>query len=279
MGKGEDLRSDLFAVGIILFELISGRYPFEDPNDLVVLKKIQACEIDLEIEALDTEDEVKAILRRALAKDVEARYQSAAAFQLDIQQFFTREFSGLAAKKLSKFMDVLFSEDIASERKKPARLEKTTGPVSLTSGEIPLQKTSIPPLPKARKRRTSSLSVVIGALALLAVGIAYWMVINTKPSSLTTPAVTPQGLPKKVIEEAPLAPHQCRAMIDSSPRGAEIFIDGVSIGVTPSSIDVDCAKVIEITLERSGYTPIKKRLKIVDKQSRLMLALIPILKR
>jgi len=73
-GKRLDRRSDVFSFGVMLYELVAGRRPFEGPTDLHVLEQIQ----QREPAALD--DSVPASLRsliaKAITKDPARRYQS-----------------------------------------------------------------------------------------------------------------------------------------------------------------------------------------------------------
>ncbi len=78
-GKHADLRCDIYAVGIILFELFTGAVPFTGETFLGVLSKhlsdvpptMRAVYPDLQIS-----NELEAVVQRALAKDPTHRYQT-----------------------------------------------------------------------------------------------------------------------------------------------------------------------------------------------------------
>lgn len=90
-GLPADARSDLYSVGIVLYELLTGQVPFDGITPAAVLNmQIHAepprprslnRELPLEIEAL---------LLHALAKDPAARYQSAADMATDLEQLAAR---------------------------------------------------------------------------------------------------------------------------------------------------------------------------------------------
>ena len=77
--KGEeiDARSDLFSVGIVLFELLCGRRPFEKENSIQTLKAIvQDAHVDPRSLNPAVPDGLADIIRRALVKDRNQRFQS-----------------------------------------------------------------------------------------------------------------------------------------------------------------------------------------------------------
>ena len=89
-GREVDHRSDLFAIGCILYECISGRRPFAGESQIDTLHKIIYSDpAPLEERAPDTPRELQRIIRKLLAKDPEQRYQSAKDLALDLRDLKT----------------------------------------------------------------------------------------------------------------------------------------------------------------------------------------------
>ncbi len=69
-----DERSDLYSLGVVLFQMLTGRVPFEDPSPLELLRM----HVEDPAPPVGTGEPVDAVVDRALAKDPAARFQSAA---------------------------------------------------------------------------------------------------------------------------------------------------------------------------------------------------------
>ena len=78
-GGETDARSDIFAFGALLFEMIAGRLPFRGEHDAAMMYSILNEDPEpLHKYRIDASEELQRIISRALEKDPEDRYQSAA---------------------------------------------------------------------------------------------------------------------------------------------------------------------------------------------------------
>jgi serine/threonine protein kinase len=87
-GKQGDARSDLFSLGVVLYSMITGFRPFQGNSAKTVVFKVMNIE-PVPVTSFQTEvsPELDAIVSRAIAKDPEERYQSAAALAAAIREF------------------------------------------------------------------------------------------------------------------------------------------------------------------------------------------------
>ena len=118
MGKALDARSDVFSLGIVLYEWITGYRLFTGENEMAILKAI----IDGKIYPPsyfreDIPDEVERILMKALDKDRTHRYQTARDMQLDILEFLSHAEFAPSNAHLANFMKQIFADEIAAEQK------------------------------------------------------------------------------------------------------------------------------------------------------------------
>src|SRR5436190_2601067 len=76
-GNPVDQRSDIFSLGIVLFEVLTGRMPFTDESPLGLLLEVVRAEIpDVRVLNADVDPQMVEILKRMTAKDPAQRYAS-----------------------------------------------------------------------------------------------------------------------------------------------------------------------------------------------------------
>src|SRR2546423_1681202 len=86
-GLGVDARSDVFSLGVVLYEMIAARPPFDgDTISDVIATLLKEEPPPLSQYAPDVPVELEWIVRKALAKDCEERYQTARELQIDLKR-------------------------------------------------------------------------------------------------------------------------------------------------------------------------------------------------
>jgi serine/threonine protein kinase len=125
-----DGRSDLFSLGIVLWELLTGRKLFAGDNDLATLRLIQNCQNSIrppsEFNKL-VPKELDYIVLQSLAKDREKRFPNALEFQRKLQRWlvsFNPDFNPL---DLAGEIKHLFANEIVEDRKNLQRLNEKAG--------------------------------------------------------------------------------------------------------------------------------------------------------
>ncbi|MBE7051785.1 MAG: Stk1 family PASTA domain-containing Ser/Thr kinase [Ruminococcaceae bacterium] len=88
-GERVDNRSDLYSLGIAMYEMISGKLPFEaDTPVAVAMMQIEGKAEPLSIPGMVLPEGIQQIIFKAISKDVDLRYQNAEEFKNDIINVF-----------------------------------------------------------------------------------------------------------------------------------------------------------------------------------------------
>jgi len=129
-----DARTDIFSVGIVLWELLSGERLFIANNEVNTIRKIKECQIpSLKKINPHIHEELERITAKALAKDRNLRYQTAAELHRDLSRFLYRVNPEFTAHDLSVAIKTLFKDEILADRKKGIEYSKVEMPSIHTS--------------------------------------------------------------------------------------------------------------------------------------------------
>jgi serine/threonine protein kinase len=114
-GRSIDARSDIFAMGLVFYELLCGKKLFEQPDPAEVLDAIvhvDAGKVADSIPRLDRR--LRDVLRRSLALDPEQRFRSAGEMQMALEEYLRTSDRG-GTMQLTNLMRVLFDEKIGEQ--------------------------------------------------------------------------------------------------------------------------------------------------------------------
>ncbi len=104
--RGENLnhQSDIFALGVVLYEMLTGKKCFDGDTALAILEKIRHCNLKPEDLPENIPDPLRRILAKAMAGSLNDRYNSAEAFQVDLAQFLSQQHPGYLPKDLANYL-------------------------------------------------------------------------------------------------------------------------------------------------------------------------------
>ncbi len=108
-----DRRSDIYSIGVVLYELLIGQLPFHDPDELGLLQRIVSePAVPLRHFASGVPEELERITLRALAKEPSARHPTAAALRAELAAHLASAGSPIATERnVARFMGELFADE------------------------------------------------------------------------------------------------------------------------------------------------------------------------
>jgi serine/threonine-protein kinase len=181
-GKAIDQRTDLFSLGIVLHEMLTGQRLFKAENEFATLERVRTAHVTPPSavnahvsKALDP------IVIKALAREPEHRYPTAQAFQEALEGYLLSLGALPTHRDLAEYLQSVFAKDLemdAAEFKQATTITKSTvtatTPIPSVRPPVPVTRTMQAPVsaPPVRRRplrlalgMTSGLLIVSGVLA------------------------------------------------------------------------------------------------------------------
>ncbi|MEW6729831.1 MAG: protein kinase [Acidobacteriota bacterium] len=189
LGKHVDVRSDIFAFGIILYEMFSGQHPFKGANSTQLVVAVTTEEPPA-IRSLNPEvpEELVTVVMKALAKAPEARYQRVSELYEELRMLAVRLYN-------ENNFDL---SDLSTATSPSPRLSASTThrdakktmapPEPETTIDVVGNRETVPSRGSAVRIRSRLLALPIIVLLLIIIGISgYWLFAERVPH---TPAAT-----------------------------------------------------------------------------------------
>ncbi len=126
-GEPIDLKTDIFSLGILLWELLANERLFTSSSELNTLKKIREAKVP-SISQINPKvpEDLERIVNTALTKDAANRYQTAAELYKDLNRFLNRFFPDFSSHDFSVFVKSIYADEILANRKKFIEYSKQT---------------------------------------------------------------------------------------------------------------------------------------------------------
>ena len=290
-GETLDCRSDIFSLGVVLYELSMQRRLFKRASELMVLKAVTEEPIPRPSrERPDYPRALENICLRALARDSSQRYDTAFDMYLDLAEMIgdAPDLRGQLESEMAR----LFPDRIAEKRKLLVHVRAGTdvGPlpaaevdvlvdvpqVSQTSGTggraAPVVPTAVLEPPK--RRRIWPVLLLLLVLGGGAGGVVLWQQRDDELVAFVPPPLVLPTVAAPVVEPPPAKPDDIEISVVTEPPGAAVAVDGKVVGVSPLDIkQVRGDRTLHVELRLASYETVAQDIKL-DRDQRLVVTLV-----
>jgi eukaryotic-like serine/threonine-protein kinase len=234
--KNVDLRTDIWALGVVLYELVSGRYPFEDETVTGLCARIAADPpVPLREHRADVPPAFEAVVMRCLSKPAKDRPQTVGELAAALRPFASPE-AQLAVDRIGRIGAPPRSGVVSARGgvSSPTGFADTVGATSQTAG------TRKGPL-------TPAVLLLGGALAAAAVGGGLFLALRTAAPKAASPDLLPatvSAAPPPAVSSLPVvpatstpssAPPSAAAPMASAPPTGKPMVPVVATAVRPAA--------------------------------------------
>jgi serine/threonine protein kinase len=195
MGHAGDERADIYSLGAVLYQLVTGNLPFDADTPLgTVLKHINSPLTPPTSHNPDLSPNIEAVIVRALAKDPINRYQTAHELAVDLERAMAGETIDPISPELA--MPATKMETVISPNAQELlREQKRTSTPSATPPSIsPAEAAAVPSRRRIAMLVTVLVLIMLGVVAFFATGMA-GRVFGSLSSPTETPTLGVTGSP------------------------------------------------------------------------------------
>jgi serine/threonine-protein kinase len=285
-----DGRTDIFALGCVLYEMLEGTPPFRGESEIDTLERVRAGRMRLAPEAVDAPPQLQQVLARCLAPRREDRYQRAAELAAELRAYLATEQPPVDAAELGRWVREsaalpeagrTSSADQAVQRLLGQADDENASPGS-GSGTTVFASSSPRTLGSTPSSAPRRLNLVLAAVAAL--GLCGWLLWGLGVLSRGTVAPAADARTAR-IALAPRLDQRAEGpardlggptlLVSSVPSNAAVLLDDQPLGWTPLRIPRPGAPAL-LEVAKEGYRAFKRRLSPEGLGDELRISLAPI---
>ncbi len=286
-GLSLDQRTDIYALGVLMFQMTSGRPPFTGTSSVEVIYKHVNQEVPwLREVGIGAPLEIEQVIRKCLAKKREERFNSMSELLVHMKDAH-RLLTGVSAAETGAAIELSTlrrsSQNVTSgpipavnTSKRPqthasageAAFLDSSMAVTDDTGAQSNSRISPPVVPGGPSTLQKIVPMLLGGTLVVVLGV--WAFILARPNA-GPPAAGP-GTDSYAQEAAPEPVAEVKRKprvtvnLTSEPTGAEVFHNGVSLGMTPLKVpfaaNTGGGKAQEFSFSLKGYSDQVKRIAI-----------------
>ncbi len=180
-GKGSTLQSDIYSMGILMYELLTGKLPYKGDNAVeIALKHLKESLPDIKEELPELPESIANIIKKAAAKNPKNRYADAREMHEDLLTCMDDSRKNELPLKLE------YSENV-SEEKKEAKIVKKK---DIEEGEEPIAKKITDKDLKKQNKLLIALASIFTGLVVIVTSVVLLIPTLTKQKEIIIPDIT-----------------------------------------------------------------------------------------
>ena len=269
LGQHVDMRTDIFAMGVLLWEALVGRRLWQDIPEAAIIGRLLSAELPrAKTLKPDIPQGLDDICARAMARDRDDRYASAKEFREDLEKFIDRMTARPTRRHLAQLLVGLFSKQREALR---VKIEEANAAHASAGATVAPPVLSTPPvadaipsgLPTSVTSASANATATTAARArsrsmLLLLGVAITLGVVFGGLAVATRGAGKAGAPIRSVpaEAAPLPPPTPSALAASalpvvSPSEPATSTAGAGAGGVSLAPDAAVAPVLKRPTERT----------------------------
>jgi eukaryotic-like serine/threonine-protein kinase len=248
LGDRLDFRSDIFSLGIVLYQMVTGRKPFIEDEHRSVMHKIRV-EKAPSPRRLNPEvpRELERILSRCMQKGPRDRYRSTQDLVLALERFLSRRVEMNYHARLVQFLKVTGIITAEQAQQYLPAASTASGPSSPGQGAG-----------RDLVRKVAMVQAIIAAAVTMTVVLIHLAPVGAGPSSRPQAIVVPS--PTLSVPERPRG----RVRVVVNPW-AEVWVDGKLVDTTPFAVPLDLeAGTHRLSLRNPYYDELDREVTIAE---------------
>ncbi|MBN8228596.1 protein kinase [Corallococcus macrosporus] len=245
-GEDVDARTDVWATGVVLYELLCGKLPVEGPPHVVMMRVARGEIPAPSVLRPELPQELNDIVRKALTPDREQRFESSHAFGDALAGFLYSNFPRFSSMTIAHLLRVLFRGDLANEGRElsvpgsfleelkawraQAAPEEAVTPPPATGRQTRRLRPVNPHVTETTQPRSIAaasgtprpLLYGLSVGGLLVVGASLWLLMDAHSSGATVGAPPPTPIRAPVTEQQSPPPVTPEKRAEAPPQPAEV---------------------------------------------------------